>query len=583
MKRKIIPIIVAFLLIAIVAAGMVLGNIVEKYTPTDERMDLYTYFEVNNNDEEVVIILQDEIVTERAILQNGKIYISYDMVKSLFNQRFYWDESVNMMVYTTPTELYKIPESSISYEINGEETSEEYEVIKKIDEQLYLSIDFVEKFSDFYYKYYESPNRINIIYKWGDVEYVDIAENAKIRKLGGIKSPILLDVTSGDKLVFKYEMEQWTCVQTLDGVMGYIETKKLENQRTETLASDFVELEYPNIEKDYKINLIWHQVTNYTANERMQELMANSEGVNTISPTWFSVIDNEGNISSLATQSYVDAAHRMGLEVWALVDNFSMEISSYEILSKMNSRENLINNLVNKTIENKIDGINIDFETLSLDAGEGFIQFIRELSIKCRENGIVLSIDNYVPTASTAHYHRKEQGIVADYIIIMGYDEHYGGSGESGSTASYEFVKKGIEDTLKEVAPNKIINALPYYTRVWKETPESVATGDERGVLVEDSGSEFGRYILSSQAVSMAYAQKLLKENGVTPIWIDSLKQYYGEYEKDGCRYLIWLEEEDSISAKMELVSEYEIAGVAGWKLSLEKAGIFYLINEYLN
>lgn len=278
----------------------------------------------------------------------------------------------------------------------------------------------------------------------------------------------------------------------------------------------------------------------------------------------------------------MDAAHRMGLEVWALVDNFSLEISSYEILSKMSSRENLINNLISKTLEYNIDGINIDFETLSFDAGDGFIEFIRELSIKCRENGIILSIDNYVPTASTAHYNRREQGIVADYIIIMGYDEHYSGSSESGSTASYEFVKNGIEDTLKEVPANKIINALPFYTRVWKETPESVATGNEGGVLVEDTNSEFGRYILTSQAVSMAYAEKLLRDHGVTPKWIDALRQYYGEYEKDGCRYLIWLEEEESIRAKMELVTEYDIAGVAGWKLSLEKTGIFSIINEYL-
>ncbi len=580
MKRRIIPIIVAFVLIVIIAGFMVLGNIIEKYTPTDERMDLYTYFDVSK-DEDVVIILQDEISEDRAVMQDGNIYISYEMVKNLFNQRFYWDASVSMMIYTTATEVYKIPLNSKSYAINNEEVHEEYEVAKKIDEELYLSADFVERYSDFNYNYYENPKRIAIIYKWEDVEYVDIAKEGEIRNLGGIKSPILLDVAVGDKLIFKYEMEQWTCVQTVDGITGYIETKKLENHRTETLVSDFVEPEYPSIEKDYKINLIWHQVTNLTANERMQELMENAKGVNTISPTWFSIIDNEGNISSIASHSYVQQAHNMGLEVWALVDNFSTNISSYEILSKMSSRENLISNLINKTLEYNIDGINIDFETLSYDAGEGYIEFIRELSIQCRANGIILSIDNYVPTAGTAHYNRKEQGIVADYVIIMGYDEHYGGGSKSGSTASYEFVKSGIENTLKEVPANKVINALPFYTRVWKETPESVATGNESGVLVEDSNSEFGRYILSSQAVSMAYAEKLLKENGVTPLWIESLKQYYGEYEKDGYRYLIWLEEEESIKAKMELVREYEIAGIAGWKLSLEKTGIFSIINEY--
>ena len=143
---------------------MVLGNIIEKYTPTDERMDLYTYFDVSK-DEDVVIILQDEISEDRAVMQDGNIYISYEMVKNLFNQRFYWDASVSMMIYTTATEVYKIPLNSKSYAINNEEVHEEYEVAKKIDEELYLSADFVERYSDYNYNYYENPKRIAIIYK----------------------------------------------------------------------------------------------------------------------------------------------------------------------------------------------------------------------------------------------------------------------------------------------------------------------------------------------------------------------------------------------------------------------------------
>lgn len=192
--------------------------------------------------------------------------------------------------------------------------------------------------------------------------------------------------------------------------------------------------------------------------------LENTKGINVISPTWFALTDSEGNFSSFASSAYVKRAHDMGIEVWGLIDNFSNKdaVDTYELLSYTSRREKLTENLVNTALEYGLDGINVDFESISQDAGTHFIQFIRELSVTCRKNGLVLSVDNYVPTGYTDHYDRKEQGVFADYVIIMGYDEHYSGSPEAGSVASIGFVEDGIRRTVDQVPAEKVINAVPF-------------------------------------------------------------------------------------------------------------------------
>ncbi len=584
MKKRLIQVLIFVILIAGIVGYMAIDKMKEKYTPTTEHMDLYTYFGVEEDDESVIIFLNNVKIEGDAIAKDGRVYISHTMVEDYFSENFYWDESAKQLLYTTATVLYKYSLDSNKYSVNGEEKLADYPVVIGKGENIYLCMDFVQEYADVQYRFYEEPNRLMLINEWTDTEYVEINEDAGIRKLGGIKSPIVIDAKAGEQYLYINEIDEWTCVMNEAGVKGYIETKYTGNKFKETLTSNYTEPVYSNISRDYKINLVWHQVTNKDANANLSKVMEGVTGVNVISPTWFQMCDNGGNIISFASQDYVDKAHAMGLEVWALVENitYSKSISTYKILSNMESRERLVDVLIEEVLKYDIDGINVDIESLSYDAGDAYLQFLRELSIECRKNGIVLSVDNYVPSASTYHYHRKEQGQIADYVIIMGYDEHYAGSSESGSVASLGWVEEGIVNTLKLVPADKVINAMPFYTRIWKQTPESEAKDKSAGVLVEDPDSKYGRYLLTSEAVSMAYAQQQLKKNGVTPEWQETVGQYYGEYEKDGCTYQIWLEEEDSIARKMTLIKEYELAGVAGWKLSLQKNGIWEVIDSYL-
>ena len=252
----------------------------------------------------------------------------------------------------------------------------------------------------------------------------------------------------------------------------------------------------------------------------------------------------------------------MGLEVWGLVENIEYKdnIDMYAILSSTTTRTKLIDGLVNAALTYGLDGINVDFEQISMDCGEHYIEFIRELSIPCRANGIVLSVDNYVPTGYTDHYDRQEQGVVADYVIIMGYDEHYAGSPEAGSVASINFVEEGIEKTVSQVPAGKVINAVPFYTRIW-ETKDGT---------------------LDSQAVGMEMAEEYVNAHNIQIEWDDETCQNYGEYSEGGSLYQIWLEDAASLEVKLNIMEKYQIGGVACWRLGFEKPEIWDIIEAYL-
>lgn len=579
MKKKVIPVIVAVFLIIIVAVIGVVLKQVGKYTPTKERADLDEYFEITS-DQDVALIIQQEHSEYRGNLDHGQVYLNYEMVKEYFNDRFYWDQNENLLIYTTPTEIICSNIGTAEYftYLSEQISQKDYVISKHENGQLYLAVDYVKEYTDIDYELFENPNHMVITYEWSKpFKYADIVKNNYVRYQGGIKSPILTDAAKDDRVIVIEEMEDWSEVLTKDGYIGYIQNKFLGNKREEKIEREFEAPVYKNTLKDYKINLAFHQVTNQEANASLTQAVANAAGVNTISPTWFSLSDIEGNISSIASAEYVQTAHGLGLEVWGLVDNFNKEISTKGVLSYTSKRSRLIQNLITEAMTYDLDGINIDFEEVSEDTGEDYIQFIRELSIPCRELGIVLSVDNYVPKNFNTHYHRKEQGIVADYFIIMGYDEHYKGSKEAGSVASIGFVKDGILGTLAEVPANKIINAMPLYTRVWKETPKT-----EEELAQEDAQNEYVPYKLTSDAVGMKVVQDLLAQNQIEPVWDETSGQYYAEFDREGVLIKVWIEDERSIAEKMKLAKENDLGGVAVWKLGFETPNIWTVIQEYL-
>ena len=562
--KKVIPVLIAIVLIIVIGVASFGTKIIDKYSYSKERADLNGYFSMAGEND-VAIVLQDEIIEERARIYEGIYYLDLATVHKYFNDRFYEDKGEGLLLYTLPEETIRTVIGS--KEIAGADGTQtaEYVPARYENDILYIALDYVKRYANFSYESFAEPNRLQIYTEWNETQVAEIKKDTSVRVLGGVKSEILKDVTAGEKVRVLEQMETWSKVKTSDSIIGYVENKRLDGIRAELPipVTDYTEPEYTSLTRDYKINLGWHVVAGTAGNDTLGEVTANTKGLNVISPTWFKICDNEGGFTSFATQKYVDQAHDMGLEVWALVENIEYKdsIDMYAILSSTTTRGVLIDGLVNEVLTYGIDGINVDLEQISMDCGEHYVQFIRELSVACRLNEIVLSVDNYVPTGYTDHYDRAEQGVFADYVIVMGYDEHYAGSPEAGSVASIDFVEEGISRTVAEVPAGKVINAVPFYTRIW-----------------ETSKTE-----ISSQAVGMDMAEEYVANHNIQVEWDDATCQNYGEYTSGDVLYQVWLEDEKSIEVKLNIMQKYGIGGVASWRLGFEKPEIWDKIEVYLN
>ena len=548
MNKKYKPVIAVAVLVILVAILGIVTHVVMKYIPSSEKMDLNEYYG-EMADGEIALVIGTEKLEERGLVDGDRVYLPLDVVNTYLNQRYYWDSANQQILYATPSELTSVSASS-----------EAGDKVWVKDDKVYLNLTYVQEFTDLDAYITKDPYRIAIQYKFKNVKTVTVKKNTSIRYRGGIKSAILTSVKKGTKLRLIEEMENWDQVATDDGYIGYIDKKKVGEAEKTKFERSFKKEEYSYLTMDSKVNMVWHQVTSTDANAYFADATANMTGVNVISPTWFYLTDTSGNIANIASADYVSQAHEKGLQVWGLIDNFTQEVSTTETLSSTAARQNIISQLIQAAQDVGMDGINVDFESLSEDVGIHFLEFLRELSIECHKNNLVLSVDNPVPEDFTSHYDRAEQGRVVDYVIIMGYDEHYVGS-EAGSVASLPWVEQGIQDTLDEVPAERVINAIPFYTRLWRTTGGNV----------------------TSEAIGMDQAQQTIADNNVETYWDKTTSQNYGKYDIDNSTYQIWLEDAQSVAEKVKLVSKYDLAGVSAWKLGFENNGIWQVISDNLN
>ena len=548
MNKKYKPVIAVAVLVILVAILGIVTHVVMKYIPSSEKMDLNEYYG-EMADGEIALVIGTENLEERGLVVGDRVYLPLDVVNTYLNQRYYWDSANQQILYATPSEL-----------TSASASSEAGDKVWVKDDKVYLNLIYVQEFTDLDAYITKDPYRIAIQYKFKNVKTVTVKKNTSIRYRGGIKSAILTSVKKGTKLRLIEEMENWDQVATDDGYIGYIDKKKVGEAEKTKFERSFKREQYSYLTMDSKVNMVWHQVTSTDANAYFADATANMTGVNVISPTWFYLTDTSGNIASIASADYVSQAHEKGLQVWGLIDNFTQEVSTTETLSSTAARQNIISQLIQAAQDVGMDGINVDFESLSEDVGIHFLEFLRELSIECHKNNLVLSVDNPVPEDFTSHYDRAEQGRVVDYVIIMGYDEHYVGS-EAGSVASLPWVEQGIQDTLDEVPAERVINAIPFYTRLWRTTGGNV----------------------TSEAIGMDQAQQTIADNNVETYWDKTTSQNYGKYDIDNSTYQIWLEDAQSVAEKVKLVSKYDLAGVSAWKLGFENNVIWQVISDNLN
>lgn len=569
----------------------------QRYGSSNEKADLEQYYELEEENDVAVIVnnnvvrksdnaaeQQEDTAVSPGKMYDGEYYIEYSVVRDQINKRFYWDSNENLLLYTLPEGNVTVEVGSSEYTDITENKSEDYVILKTEGSTAYIALPFIQQYTNMDYTVYDdNPARVVVTSEWGEIQTAELRRDTEVRYQGGVKSPILTEVSKGDKVTVLEDEDDWMKVGTEDGFVGYVRTSSLRDITAETISREFEEPVYTNITKDYTINMAWHNVSNSDANSYILETIAETKGLTTLAPTWFSLADTEGNISSLADADYVNFAHQSNLEVWAVIRDFHGGINSYEetyeVLSHTSKRTQVINQVIAAALETGVDGINLDFELISTECGEHYIQFVRELSVRCRQNGLVFSVDNYVPQPYNEHYDIEEQGAVADYVVIMGYDEHTEGSYEAGSVASISYLENGITDALNDVPAEKLIAGIPFFTRLWFETPK---TEEE---LAQEQGTEAASYpnSVSSYAYGMNDAADIVSQAGVQAEWDDTTKQNYAQWDADGGTYKIWLEDSQSLEEKLKVIKSNNLAGVAEWSLGMEDTSVWDLILQYVN
>lgn len=557
-KKKAAPVLVVLILIVLVGAAGVVSFLINRYKPGNEYMAGNEYF--NLTDENSVALIQNgELLEEQAVLIGGEPYAAYTYVESQLNSCFYWDEETKGILLTTSGGVQTLlPGDAAVAKTPGGQPA----VQQESDGTVYISLDVVKEYTDLDYAYYSDPNRVVIRNEWDGVEQATVqSDTAQVRQKGGIKSLILADVQKGDTLLYLENLDNWCKVMTADGYTGYIQTEDIsepEAIEARTAKKD----SYERITRDHKINLVWHQSTSTESNDAMAEMTAEMTGVNVISPTWFSVTDETGTISSLASADYVKLAHDAGREVWGLIDNFNEAFDETTDLAYASVRSRIIEQLLAEAASCGMDGINVDFENLKEAGIPHYLQFLRELTSAAHAQNLVVSVDTPVPQAYTMYYQRGEQARFVDYMIVMAYDEHFAGSEEAGSVSSLPFVQQAVEEMARVMPADQVICGIPFYTRVWTE--------------------KFGQSAITSEVLGMDGAKNYAKENQMTETWDASLGQNVATVETSDARYTIWMEDEQSMEEKLKVIQSADLAGVAEWKLGFECADVWSLISEYI-
>lgn len=568
-KKRVNPIyaygVVALFLVLIVA-GLIIS--IKRYSPTKEHTDLAEFFELVKENQ-VAVILNGEYkeVTEDsdgiyAIHQNDMIYLEYDFVKEYMDDGYVYDESEITLRYATDSEIYTATIGSKDYLVDKSKESLSHDVVLSQDGQVFIACDYLQKLTDFQYTSFENPARVCVETAGWKKSTATLKKKTEFRTHGGVKSPILEDGIKGEEVIILEDYGKWALCLSENGVLGCVKTKKMSEAEEKTTERTLADRVYNHISIGSDIKLGWHQSLNADANASIADTLAKNGEIDVISPTWFYLNNNSGGIFSNASANYVNYCHQNNIQVWGTVSNLEdTSVDTTKVLNTTSSRDALVNNLIAQAITYGLDGISVDIEELSGNAKDGYIQFIRELSIKCEKNDIILSVDNYVPSGSSRHYNRSVQADYVDYVIIMAYDEHYAGSEEPGSTASIGWVEDGVKATLEEVPAEQIILGIPFYCRAWEEAEDGT---------------------LSSSIYSLTNVQKNINGNNATVTWSEECGQYYAEYPKDNGKVMIWVEDENSIEEKLKVMDKYGLAGAAFWKLGLGNDSAWNAIAKYL-
>lgn len=542
--------------IIIIAISLVLVVLVLKNATNYIKEETEGMLNLIINNRNVTLRLKKDIY----INDKNVIYLSKEDIANFFDKYIYYDEENNLIVTTYDKKIAELGINENSIKINASTVKILSGAINR-DNTIYLPMSELNTVYNIEVDYNKESQIITFDSLDREQKKADVSKKLSVKYKPTVFSKTVDKIKKTEKIIVLESENGWTKIRTNDGIIGYIKENKVKNI---VAVRESMQTE----KQEEKINLVWDYYSEYvTAPNRNGTTI---EGINVVSPSFFTLVSS-GNgkvVDNVGTDGlqYIKWAKSNNYKVWAMVSNNSYKETTNKILNDYELRQELIENIVRLAVKYNLDGINIDFENMYKEDKDVFSRFIIELAPRLKECGMTLSVDVTAPDGSanwSLCYNRNVIGDVADYIVFMAYDQYGTGSNKAGTTAGYNWVENNIKKFIGQeaVKANKIILGIPMYTRLWKETSNGNAT---------------------SSVVNMKDVNNVIP-NGVEKSWNEELKQYYIEYNKDNATYKMWIEDEESIRAKVSLVKKYGLAGVAAWEKDRESANIWNVIREELN
>ena len=552
-KKKKMIIKVGIIILAIIIL-FVIATIANNYIILDSNTT--TNLVINNKN--VTSDLRNDILQE-----NGVIYLSEDDIANFFDKHIYLEEENNRIITTYNTKIAEVSLKENVMNINGADKTTSAHAIER-DGVIYIPISEMTEVYDIEIGNIEETDVITMDSLDREQRKAVITSNLPVKSSTNFIARTVDRVKKGEEVIVISSDGGYSRIRTPNGKLGYVKTNKLENE--------YVVREAIPEEKQVegKINMTWDYYSEVgSAPDRTGTTI---EGVNIVSPAFF-YIDEDGNFRENIGESgeaYIDWAHSNGYKVWPMVSNAvaakeSLEITS-EIMNSYRNRKALIENIVEACIEYDLDGINIDFENMKQEDIDLYSRFIIELTPRLDDMGKVVSVDVTAPDGGETWsmcFDRNVIGDVADYIIFMAYDQNGISSTTPGTTAGYNWVELNLVKFLQteEIDSDKLILGIPFYTRIWTE--------DANGDVVRNS------------TVAMENINEVLPE-GVQKTWDDDLKQYYVRYQDGEYTREMWIEDVESLKAKVSLVNENNLAGIASWQYGMETDDVWPMLKQEL-
>ena len=512
---------------------------------------------INNNN--VTLKMKNDVYID----ENNNVFLSLADVRNYFDKYIEYDKENGSIVTTSEINIAKMSTKDNKITINGQEEELNSSAIEK-NETIYLPFSEIsEKVYDVDLEYIKDTNTIIIDSLDRKQEVANTTKETKLKYKPQTLSGTLEKLDANEQVVYIEETNNWAEVRSKDGTIGYIKKEDLGNVEVAREAKEYID------KVEGKVNLVWDYYSEYAkAPDRTGETM---DGVNVVSPSFFSLErGSNGEIYDNAKDDgaeYIEWAHNNNYQVWAMFSNNSLKDTTSQILNDYEKRETMIENIMDLVEEYNLDGVNVDFENMNESDKDVYSRFLIELAPRLKKIGKTLSVDVTAPDGSETWslcFDRNTIANVADYIVFMAYDQYGTSSNEAGTTAGYNWVEANIKKFLgqEDVDPEKIILGIPLYMRLWEEEEDGTA---------------------KPEVVNMRNMFDVLPENQVAT-WDEELKQYYVEYEEDGKKYKMWIENEKSVGEKINLANQYNLAGIAFWEKDRETNDEFWtFVKEQLN